>query len=247
MRYAIISDIHGNAEALQAVLNDIKTRAIDSIVCLGDIVGYYPDPESCVEMVRNHATLCVAGNHDYAAIGRIDTQNFTYYAFAAMEWTKQNISERAKEFLRSLPLTIEKDNMFFTHSSPSNPQDWSYVFPDSEEAVFEAFNSLVFPLNFIGHTHWPSIMIQEGDRIILHPDHLIKTNKQNFYLINVGSVGQPRDFDSRSSYSVYDSETGEIVIYRIPYDYTVTQRKIKRIVYHYFSPNGWKKADKCLG
>lgn len=227
MRYAIISDIHGNAEALQAVLNDIKNRSIDSIVCLGDIVGYYPDPESCVEMVRNNAALCVAGNHDYAAIGRIDTQNFTYYAFAAMEWTKQNISERAKEFLRSLPLTIEKDNMFFTHSSPSNPQDWSYVFPDSEEAVFEAFNSLVFQLNFIGHTHWPSIMIQEDDRIILHAEHSLKKNKQNSYLINVGSVGQPRDFDSRSSYSVYDSETGEIVIYRIPYDYTVTQRKIK--------------------
>jgi predicted phosphodiesterase len=227
MRYAIISDIHGNAEALQAVLNDIKTRAIDSIICIGDIVGYYPDPESCVEMVRNNATLCVAGNHDYAAIGRIDTQNFTYYAFAAMEWTKQNISERAKEFLRSLPLTIEKDNMFFTHSSPSNPQDWSYVFPDSEEAVFEAFNSLVFQMNFIGHTHWPSIMIQENDRIILHAEHSIKTDKQNFYLINVGSVGQPRDFDSRSSYSVYDSETGEVVIHRIVYDYAVTQRKIK--------------------
>lgn len=227
MRYAIISDIHGNLEALQAVLNDINGRAIDQILCLGDIVGYYPDPESCIDLVKEKCSFCVAGNHDYAAIGRIDTQNFTYYAFAAMEWTKQNISLKADEFLGSLPLTIEKDNMFLTHSSPSNPQDWAYVFPDSEEAVFEAFNSLTFPLNFIGHTHWPSIMIQEDDRIILHAEHTIKIDKQNFYLVNVGSVGQPRDFDSRSSYCVYDSETFDITIYRIPYDYTVTQKKIK--------------------
>src|SRR5512133_3373497 len=227
MRYAILSDIHGNLEALQAVLNDISGRAIDQILCLGDIVGYYPDPEICIDLIKEKTNLCVAGNHDYAAIGKIDTQNFTYYAFAAMEWTKQNISGKAKDFLGSLPLTIEKDNMFFTHSSPSNPQDWAYVFPDSEEAVFEAFNSLMFPLNFIGHTHWPSIMIQEDDRIILHAEHTIKTDKQNFYLINVGSVGQPRDFDSRSSYCVYDSETRDITIFRIPYDFTVTQKKIK--------------------
>lgn len=227
MRYAIISDIHGNAEALQAVIKDIKGRSIDTIVCLGDIVGYYPDPELCIDLVKENATFCVAGNHDYAAIGRIDTHNFSYYAFTAMEWTKKNLSEKAKDFISSLPLTIEKDNMFFTHSSPSNPEDWSYVFPDSEEAVFEAFNSLVFQLNFIGHTHWPSIMIQEDDRIILHPEHSIIVDKQNFYLINVGSVGQPRDFDSRSSYCIYDSESWNISIYRISYDYTVTQRKIK--------------------
>jgi predicted phosphodiesterase len=227
MRYAIISDIHGNVEALNAVLNDIKSRAVDSIVCLGDIVGYYPDPEACIELVKKHATLCVAGNHDYAAIGRIDTQNFTYYAFAAMEWTKQNLSDTAKEFLRSLPLTIEKENMYFTHSSPSNPHDWVYVFPDSEEAVFEAFNSLLHRINFIGHTHWPSIMIQEDDRIILHSDHSIKLSDQHYYLVNVGSVGQPRDFDSRSCYAIYDVDSQEISICRVPYDYTVTQKKIK--------------------
>src|SRR5271157_219730 len=99
MRYAVISDIHGNVEALQAVLNDIKGRSVDTIVCLGDIVGYYPDPEKCVELVREHVSLCVAGNHDYAAINRIDIQTFTYYALVAMEWTRNNISPLAKEFL----------------------------------------------------------------------------------------------------------------------------------------------------
>jgi len=227
MRYAIISDIHGNAEALQAVINDIHDRSIDMTICLGDIVGYYPDPEKCVDLVRKHADFCVAGNHDYAAIGRIDTQNFTYYAFAAMEWTKQNISEKAKEYLNALPLTVEQDNMFFTHSSPSNPQDWVYVFPDSEETVFEAFNSLVYKTNFIGHTHWPSIMIQEEDRIILHSDHFIKLNQSHYYLINVGSVGQPRDFDSRSCYAIFDSEAQEITLVRVKYDFQITQKKIR--------------------
>jgi len=226
MKYAIISDIHGNVEALQAVLKDIKTRSVDFIVCLGDVVGYYPDPERCIELVRENVSFCVAGNHDYAAINRIDIQSFTYYAYAAMEWTRRNISKEAVDFLAALPLTIEKDGVFFTHSSPSNPQDWIYVFPDSEDAVFEAFNSLKFRLNFIGHTHWPSIMIQEGSKIILHSAHSITLSKSNFYLVNVGSVGQPRDFDSRCCYAIYDTDAAEISLIRVPYDYAITQKKI---------------------
>ncbi|MBN1759440.1 MAG: metallophosphoesterase family protein [Chitinispirillaceae bacterium] len=227
MRYAIISDIHGNAEALNAVLGDIRKRSVDSIICLGDIVGYYPDPERCIDLVSKQVDYCVAGNHDYAAIGRIDTQNFTYYAYAAMEWTKQNISDQARDYLMQLPLTVTLDNMFFTHSSPSNPQDWVYVFPDSEEAVFEAFNSLMFGLNFIGHTHWPSIMIQEDERIILHSEHTISLVDSHYYLVNVGSVGQPRDFDSRSCYALYDEEKKTIELVRVEYDFRITQKKIK--------------------
>lgn len=227
MLYAIISDIHGNAEALQAVFSDIRKKKVDSIICLGDIVGYYPDPEKCIDLIKKEVQYCVAGNHDYAAIGRIDTQNFTYYAYAAMEWTKQNISDRARAYLQSLPLTVNLENMFFTHSSPSNPQEWVYVFPDSEEAVFEAFNSLMYGVNFIGHTHWPSIMIQENDRIILHSEHTIDMVESHYYLINVGSVGQPRDFDSRSCYALYDTDAMKISLHRVEYDYRVTQKKIR--------------------
>ena len=228
MKYAIISDIHGNSEALQAVLKDIKKKSIDEVICLGDIVGYYPDPEQCVEMVRNAVSVCVAGNHDYVAIGRIDTGTFTYYAFAAMEWTKANISSQTKSYLASLPLSVEKDAMFFTHSSPSNPGEWVYVFPDSEDAVFEAFNSLTFRLNFIGHTHWPSILIQSGERIVLHSEHsVILENSVPYYLINAGSVGQPRDFDSRACYAIYNTESQIISLIRVPYNLAVTQRKIR--------------------
>lgn len=226
MRYAIISDIHGNVEALQGVLKDIRQHNVDSIICLGDVVGYYPDPQKCIELVRSQVECCVAGNHDFAAIGRIDTQNFTYYAFAAMEWTKQHITESDKEFLGTLPLFIDKDNLFLTHSSPSSPQDWVYVFPDSEEAVFEAFNSLTHQINFIGHTHWPSIMIQNDDKIYLHSEHSLTIEDNCFYLINVGSVGQPRDFDPRSCYALFDSTTRQLSLMRVKYDFTVTQRKI---------------------
>jgi predicted phosphodiesterase len=226
MRYAVISDIHGNVEALEAVLADIKSRNIKTIVCLGDIVGYYPDPEQCVELVSKHVDYCVAGNHDYAAINKIDIQTFTYYALVAMEWTRNSISDGAKRFLASLPLNIEKNGIYFTHASPSTAQDWSYVFPDSEEAVFEAFNSLVHRINFIGHTHWPSIMIQEDDKIILCSEHSISLNKRNFYLINVGSVGQPRDFNSRSCYAIYDSDAEKVSLIRVSYDYSITQKKI---------------------
>jgi predicted phosphodiesterase len=101
------------------------------------------------------------------------------------------------------------------------------VFPDSEEAVFEAFNSLTYRLNFIGHTHWPSIMIQSDERIILHSEHSIKLNGSNFYLINAGSIGQPRDFDSRSCYAIYDTVTQLVSLIRVYYDYSITQRKIR--------------------
>jgi predicted phosphodiesterase len=226
MRYAVISDIHGNAEALQAVLADIDTRSVDTVVCLGDVVGYYPDPARCIELVQARAEHCIAGNHDYAAIGRIDTRNFTYYAFIAMEWTKEHINTAGREFLEALPLSFEKDGLFFTHSSPSNPRDWAYIFPDSDDAIFEAFRSLKHKVNFIGHTHWPSILLQKDDKIVLHNEHSIKMNGADSYLINVGSVGQPRDSDARSCYGLYDSGTGEYREVRVAYDFSITQKKI---------------------
>lgn len=226
MRYAVISDIHGNVEALQAVLKDIRKRRADMIICLGDIVGYYPDPDACVSLIRSETEHCIAGNHDYAAVGRVDTRTFTYYAFAAMEWTKEHISSESRLFLETLPLAVEIEDMFFTHSSPSTREPWTYVFPDSELAVFEAFNSLSHRLNFIGHTHWPSIMLQEEDRITLHPEHVIKLTDSVDYLVNVGSVGQPRDFDPRSCYALYDSEEEKVRLLRVEYDCKPTQHKI---------------------
>jgi predicted phosphodiesterase len=227
MRYAILSDIHGNVDALKAVLRDIESHNVDTVICLGDIVGYYPDPELCVKLVKKYVTYSVAGNHDYAAIGKIDHSNFTFFAFVAMEWTKKHLSDVAREYLTSLPITLKMDGMFFTHSSPSNPQDFTrYVFPDSDEAIFEAFSSLVHRVNFIGHTHWPSIMVQNDDRIILHNEHCVEIDQNHYYLINVGSVGQPRNFDPRSCYALYDTQAARLTLKFVEYDYTITQQKV---------------------
>ena len=234
MKYAVISDIHGNLEALNAVLKDIKRRGADVIVCLGDIVGYYPDPRRCIELVKSNAKHSVAGNHDYAVMGKTDTSCFTYFAYSALEWTKQHLTESDKAFLNTLPLTVELDGLSFTHASPRDPEKFSYVFPDNEYSVFEAFSCLTQPITFIGHTHWPSVMVQEGDKIILQSSSRVEIKEGNIYLVNVGSVGQPRDFDNRSCYAIYDSEAKEVELHRVAYNYKVTQKKIRDNGLHTF-------------
>lgn len=226
MRYAVISDIHGNLEALKAVLSDIELHEIDVIICLGDIVGYYPDPEMCVKLIQEHAAYSVAGNHDYAAINIISTDNFTYYAYEAMEWTKSKLSEESKKYLASLPLTIEMDKMFFTHASPANPEEYMYIFPNSEQAILQAFSSMVFKINFIGHAHWPFIMTQENLEIVSSITSEVDVQDDRYYLINVGSVGQPRNLDTNSSYAIYDTAEKLISLQNVPYDFTITQQKV---------------------
>jgi diadenosine tetraphosphatase ApaH/serine/threonine PP2A family protein phosphatase len=234
LKYAVISDIHGNLEALNAVLKDIKKRGADTTICLGDIVGYYPNPRQCIELVSSHAPLCVAGNHDYAAVGKTDTSNFTYFAFSAMEWTKQRLTDADKAFLNAMPLTRDIGDMFFVHSSPCSPERFSYVFPDNEYSIIEAFGHLTRRMNFIGHTHWPFIMYQEGDSVILHSETSVCIEIGRVYLINVGSVGQPRDFDSRSCYAIYDTQSGVVSLHRVAYNYKVTQKKVKENNLHAF-------------
>jgi len=226
MRYAVISDIHGNLEALEAVLDDIDSRTIDVIICLGDIVGYYPDPEACVELIRRRVAYSVAGNHDFAAVGLMNIEHFTYYALRAIEWTKENLSEKSKEYLKTLPLTIQLDGLFFTHSSPAQPKNFVYIFPNSEKAIVEAFSSLVHKLNFIGHSHWPFILKQDDRSITRCMEDIVTVTPGNYYLINVGSVGQPRNFNPCSSYMIYDTDESTLSSIFVRYDYTVTQQKV---------------------
>ena len=230
MRYALISDIHGNLEALEAVLLDIKKERIDAIYCLGDIVGYYPEPEKCVNLVMKNAKSAITGNHDYAAIGRIDIHNtFTRYACIAMEWTQKHLSRASIAYLADLPLTqvIDKD-ILLAHSTPSNPDGWAYLFMDSDELVFDAFSSFSQRICFNAHTHYPVIMTLQDDKIILHKEKRIRLVPDQQYLINVGSVGQPRDRDPRSCYAIYDKNMQEVTLKRVEYDYKTTQMKVRK-------------------
>ena len=226
MRYAIISDIHGNLEALNAVFYDIDRNYIDLVVCLGDIVGYYPNPEECVDIIRERVAYSVAGNHDFAAIGKIDTTRFTYYAHEAMEWTKKNLSDSSYDYLESLDLSIQIDGMIFTHSSPAVPENFTYIFPNSIVAIREAFSSMVSHIVFIGHTHVPFILVQDEPGLIqpiLESEYTFKS--ESYYLVNVGSVGQPRNRVPMSSYAIFDTETKELSLKRVPYDIKITQEK----------------------
>jgi predicted phosphodiesterase len=227
MRYAILADIHANLAAFTAVLEAIKREGgVEELWCLGDIVGYGPDPHECIELLRQYKHVCVAGNHDWAAIGKIDTSDFNPAAAAAAHWTTGQLTPQDVDYLRDLPLTIEKDDFTLAHGSPREPI-WEYLLSvSSARENFVHFNT---KFCLVGHSHMPLIFqqtetsgcsfspFQAGDRLVLAENRLI---------INPGGVGQPRDGDPRASYAIYDSETKTIRLYRIPYDISVTQSRM---------------------
>ena len=151
MRFGLISDIHGNLEALEAVLKELDTLAVDEILCLGDIIGYGPDPEQCVQRVREHAKIILAGNHDYAPIGLVDTTYFNPYAKKAVAWTGERLSQDVREFLKQRPLKIDVDDFTIVHATPAEPDAWEYILSvDDAIANFPHFQTQVC---FIGHSH----------------------------------------------------------------------------------------------
>jgi len=227
MRYAIIADIHANLTAFQAVLEDIKHRGgVEEVWCLGDVVGYGPDPHQCIELLRQYNHVCVAGNHDWAAIDKLSLSEFNPDAAAACRWTAQQLSPEDVEYLESLPLVIEKDNFTLVHGSPREPI-WEYLLSVSNARENFAYFHSQFCL--VGHSHVPSTFkyTETGDcsfspfkaniGLVLGRSRLI---------INPGGIGQPRDGDPRASYAMFDSEARMVRLYRVPYDIGITQARM---------------------
>jgi diadenosine tetraphosphatase ApaH/serine/threonine PP2A family protein phosphatase len=226
MKYAVLADIHSNLTALQKVLEDIDRRdEIEEIWCLGDIVGYGPDPHRCIEIIQNRCSVCVAGNHDWAAIGKIDTAYFNPEAAEAAEWTRRQLKMEDIRFLKSLPLTLEKGDFTLTHGSPRDPI-WEYILSAAEAK--ENLKYFQTPYCLIGHSHRPVWFKcdKSCSGFDLLPEAKIKLGK-NRSIINPGSVGQPRDGDPRASYSIYNSDAGIITLYRVPYDIPATQQRMQ--------------------
>lgn len=228
MRYTILGDIHANLAAFEAVLEDIRDRGgFDEIWCLGDIVGYGPEPHTCIDLLRQYKHICVAGNHDWAAIGKIDTSNFNSDAARACQWTAQQLTAEDIDYLGNLPVKLTQNDFTLVHGSPRYPI-WEYLL--SVDDAYDNFNRFDTKFCLVGHSHVPLIFRQnKSDNCIIAKayDVLRLGVKDHRLIINPGSVGQPRDGDPRTSYVLYDSDAQIMYHYRVNYDITITQKKMK--------------------
>lgn len=221
MRLMIFSDIHGNIEALQAMLNDAETRNVDRSICLGDLVGYGPYPNECVEQVRCLKNCrCLAGNHDVASLWETSPYGMSPAAKEAILWTMDQLSAENKEYLAALPDRLDLADMTFAHANPYNPRGWRYVM--DRKYALRSFAGTSCRLLFIGHSHRPLLITRKHllaiDLQAVSGSIQYKVNDTRRRIINCGSVGQPRDRDPRSCYLIFDTRKQQLEFYRIPYN-----------------------------
>ena len=226
MRYAIIADIHANLAALVAVLVDIERQGdVDELWCLGDVVGYGPDPHECIALLNKTNHVCVAGNHDLAAIEKLDTSEFNPDAALACRWTAKKLTAEDRRYLSNLPLIINKGDFTLVHGSPREPV-WEYLL--SISSAEENFNHFKTKFCLIGHSHVP-LMFKKGKKEAsfsqFSTDSALELGRERL-ILNPGAVGQPRDSDPRASYAIYDSETELVRLFRVPYDINATQARM---------------------
>jgi predicted phosphodiesterase len=223
MRYAIFADIHGNLEALTTVVADAKAQGIDEYLCLGDIVGYGADPEACVGIIRELGCLCVAGNHDHAAIGRLDITLFNQYAREAALWTAEALSDASHAFLLKASLVEHLPAITLVHGSLHSPEAFNYI-QTVRDAEYN-FRLMDNPLCFCGHSHVP-LSFFYTDPLTYSLEETVPIDPESKTIVNVGSVGQPRDERPESSYAIYDGDRQEVQIRRLPYDIETAANKI---------------------
>ncbi len=228
MRYAIIGDIHANLAALEAVLEDIERQGgADKVWHLGDVVGYGPDPGECIELIRRYDHISVAGNHDWAASGKIGTDAFNPDAAAASHWAAAQLSLTDKEYIDNLPQRIEEADFTLVHGSPREPI-WEYLI--SVTLAGENFAFFDTPFCLVGHSHMPLVYSYDengncsGSRFW---EDIELVSGGNRLIINPGAVGQPRDGNPLAAYAIYDSSIGMISPFRVSYDISKTQDKMK--------------------
>ncbi len=225
MIIAILSDIHANLEALQAVVDDACREGAGRFACLGDVVGYNADPVACVDLVRGLPCLpCIRGNHDEMAAGDRTLLGINTMAFAAMTWTRLQLDEERRAWLGGLPLLHEEPDAVYVHASLDEPGDWHYVHDAREAAA--SFVRQSQRVCFIGHSHQPGGWRDDGHSVRKSQGELFELAADERWLVNVGSVGQPRDHDPRASYALYDIAAGKVQLRRVAYDVAAAQAKI---------------------
>ncbi len=226
MRFAIFSDIHSNLHALEAVLADAEAQSATHLVCLGDIVGYNAYPSECVERIRGLDCLVVKGNHDEQVCMRHGNDEFNALAETALDYSRRALSDEQKNWLAGLRLQRLVRDFTIVHATLDTPHKWGYIFNQLDAGA--SFNYQHTNVCFIGHTHAPRAYIRDG---MVHTHHLdiLKIEPGKKYLINVGSVGQPRDLNWRAAYCIYDCKTHEVELRRVEYDLAAAQAAIRQV------------------
>ncbi len=217
MRVAIISDIHGNLQALKAVMEEIDRLQADVIHCLGDTVGYGPFPNECLDIVRERCKVVLKGNHDSGLIGETSLDDFNQHGLKAIRWSQEKVRKEHWEYVRSLPFFAVENDLTLAHSSPHRPNAWTYIL--TLRAAQENFAAFTTRLCFIGHTHVPVII---GDDSSIN-----KFRKDCRFIINVGSIGQPRDGNPEAAFGLFDTEKDVYSLIRVPYDIEQTAAAIR--------------------
>jgi predicted phosphodiesterase len=228
MKAAIISDVHSNLEALEAVERSLDSLDVDEIYFVGDVVGYGPDPNACTRWVMENVATGVMGNHDYAALGLMDIDTFNANAKKAILWNSEQMEDIAVEFLRTLPMVKKNNELTLVHANPRDPESWNYIFTlwDAEMNFPHFENTFCF----VGHSHQPvAVGMDHSGAVNVIPGDTFPIEDGCRYLVNVGSVGQPRDGNPDACFGYLDTEQGEFSFIRTPYDYRITQEKMLKV------------------
>ncbi len=224
MKFGVFGDIHGNLEALTAVVENLKEFGVERYICVGDIVGYGANPSECIDLVRELDSTVVAGNHDFATIEKLNIDFFNSYAREAVLWTRKQLSKEHMQYLANLNLVEKVEHeITIVHGSLNFPEMFDYI-----QTSYDAHLSLQALENricFLGHSHVPVTFFQKKT-VSYTMDPEIRLEEGQKALVNVGSVGQPRDENPNAAFAVYDSEEGLIRIVRIPYDIDLAGKKI---------------------
>ena len=226
MKIALISDIHSNLEALEAILRDIEKEGVEKIHFLGDAVGYGSDPNKCVKLIAKHCDIKLLGNHDYAALGLETLIGFNQVAKTSIEWTMTKLSRKSIEILADFEMQSTYLDYFMVHASPGKPENWDYIL-NAEQAA-EQFGTFSQSTCFVGHSHMPAIYIEDKNGTVkMQSKQSTELKSDNRYIINIGSVGQPRDNDPRACYLKVDTDIPKVEYKRVEYDISKTQAKMR--------------------
>ncbi|MFT4543360.1 MAG: diadenosine tetraphosphatase ApaH/serine/threonine PP2A family protein phosphatase [Planctomycetota bacterium] len=228
MRYAILGDIHANLSALETVLGAIEKLNVQRILSVGDVVGYGAAPRRCIRILRDLDAVVVKGNHDAACVGDLDMTYFNPYARSAAEWTREVLENDDIAWLKSLPMTIDLDHCSVAHGTLSQPERYDYI--QCPQDADPSLDEMQRKVCFVGHTHVPVTIMRYVDdpyRTAYTTESEIHIKEVVRALVNVGSVGQPRDENCDAAYAIYDTDEGIVTIHRIPYDIETEANRIR--------------------